>query len=35
VFNDFDREVTVRDYDPFGETKLLRVVSAALGYVIP
>jgi hypothetical protein len=32
---DFDREVTVSGYDPSGETKSLRTVSAALGYVIP
>jgi hypothetical protein len=31
----FDREVTVSGYDPSGETKSLRTVSAALGYVIP
>jgi hypothetical protein len=35
LFNDFNREVTVSGYDPVGETKSLRVVSAALGYVIP
>jgi hypothetical protein len=35
VFNDFDREVAVSGYDPSGETKSLRTVSAAMGYVIP
>jgi hypothetical protein len=35
IFNDFDREVTVSGYDPSGETRSLRTVSAALGYVIP
>jgi hypothetical protein len=35
LFNDFDREVTVSGYDPSGETKSLRTVYAALGYVIP
>jgi hypothetical protein len=35
IFNDFDRDVTVSGYDPSGETKSLRNVSAALGYVIP
>jgi hypothetical protein len=35
IFNDFDCEVTVSGYDPSGETKSLRTVSAALGYVIP
>jgi hypothetical protein len=35
IFNDFDREVTVIGYDPSGDTKSLRTVSAALGYVIP
>jgi hypothetical protein len=34
VVNDFDGKVTVRCYDPSGETKFLRIVSAALGYVI-
>jgi hypothetical protein len=33
--NDFGREVTVSGYDPSGETKSLRTVSAALGYVVP
>jgi hypothetical protein len=35
VFNDFDREVTVTGWDPEGDTQLLRIVSAALGYTIP
>jgi hypothetical protein len=35
IFNDFDREFTVRGYDPSGETKSLRTVSAALGYAVP
>jgi hypothetical protein len=35
VFNDFDREITVTGWDPEGETKSLRIVSAALGYTIP
>jgi hypothetical protein len=35
LFNDFDREVTVSRYDPSGETKLLWIVFAALGYAIP
>jgi hypothetical protein len=35
VFNDFDREVTVTGWDPEGATKLLRIVSADLGYTIP
>jgi hypothetical protein len=35
IFNDFDREVTVSGYDPSGETKSLRTLSAALGYFIP
>jgi hypothetical protein len=35
VFNDFDREVTVTGWDLEGETKSLRIVSAALGYTIP
>jgi transcription initiation factor TFIIIB Brf1 subunit/transcription initiation factor TFIIB len=35
VFNDFDREVTVTDWDPEGETQSLRIVSAAMGYTIP
>jgi hypothetical protein len=35
IFNDFYREVTVSGCDPSGETKSLRTVSAALGYVIP
>jgi hypothetical protein len=35
IFNDFDREVTVSGYDPSGETKSLRTVSAAMGYAIP
>jgi hypothetical protein len=35
VFNDFDREITLRGDDPDGETKSLRTVSAALGYFIP
>jgi hypothetical protein len=35
IFNDFDREVTVSGCDPSGETKSLKTVSVALGYVIP
>jgi hypothetical protein len=35
IFNEFDREFTVSGYDPSGETKPLRNVSAALGYAIP
>jgi hypothetical protein len=35
VFNDFEREVTVTGWEPEGETKSLRIVSAALGYTIP
>jgi hypothetical protein len=35
IFNDFDRKITVSGYDPSGETKSLRTVSAALGCVIP
>jgi hypothetical protein len=35
LFDEFDSEVTVSGYDPSGETKSLRSVSAALGYVIP
>jgi hypothetical protein len=35
VFNDFDRYVTVTDWDPEGETNSLRIVSAAMGYTIP
>jgi hypothetical protein len=35
LFNDFDLEVTVSGYDPSGETNSLRIVYAALGYVIP
>jgi hypothetical protein len=35
IFNDFDREVTVTGWDPEGATKLLRIVTAALGYTIP
>jgi hypothetical protein len=34
IFNDFDREVTITGWDPEGATKLLRIVSAALGYTI-
>jgi hypothetical protein len=35
VFNDFDLEVTVTGWDTEGETKSLRIVSAALGYTMP
>jgi hypothetical protein len=35
VFNDFSREVTVTGWDPEGENKSLRTVSAAMGYTIP
>jgi hypothetical protein len=35
VFNDFDREVTVTGWELEGGTKLLWIVSAALGYTIP
>jgi hypothetical protein len=35
VFNDFNQEVTVTGWYPEGETKSLRIVSAALGYTIP
>jgi hypothetical protein len=35
LFNDFKHGVTVSGYDPSVETKPLRTVSAALGYVIP
>jgi hypothetical protein len=35
VFKNFNREVNVSGYDPSGETKSLRIFSAALGYVIP
>jgi hypothetical protein len=35
VFNDFNREVTVTFWDPEGETQSLRIVSAAMGYIIP
>jgi hypothetical protein len=35
IFNDFNREVTGIGWDPEGATKLLRIVSAALGYTIP
>jgi hypothetical protein len=35
LFNDFNCEVIVSGYDPVGETKSLRSVSAAMGYVIP
>jgi hypothetical protein len=35
VFNDFDREVTVTEWDPEGETQSLRIVSAVMGYRIP
>jgi hypothetical protein len=35
VFNDFEREVTVTGWDPEGATKLLHIMSAALGYTIP
>jgi hypothetical protein len=35
VFNDFDREVTVTDWDPEGEARSLKIVSAAMGYTIP
>jgi hypothetical protein len=34
VFNDFDREVTVTSWDPEGEIKSLRIVSADMGYTI-
>jgi hypothetical protein len=35
VFNDFDRKVTVTGWDPEGETKSLRIISADMGYTIP
>jgi hypothetical protein len=35
LFNDFNHEVTVSGCDPAGETKSLRIISAALEYVIP
>jgi hypothetical protein len=35
VFNDFDREVIVTDWEPEGEKKSLPVVEADLGYTIP
>jgi hypothetical protein len=35
VFNEFGREVTVTVWYPEGETKSLRIVSAAMGYTIP
>jgi hypothetical protein len=35
VFNDFDREVEVTGWDPEGQTKSLRIVSASMGYTIP
>jgi hypothetical protein len=34
VFNDFDREVTVTDWDPVGETQSMMIVSATMGYTI-
>jgi hypothetical protein len=35
LFKYFDREVTVSSYDPDGEKMSMKMVSAALGYVIP
>jgi hypothetical protein len=35
VFNDLNREVTVTGWQTEGETKSLKIVSAALGYTIP
>jgi hypothetical protein len=35
VFNEFDREVTVTDWDPEGETQSLIIVSAVMSYTIP
>jgi hypothetical protein len=35
IFNDFDREFIVNGWDPEGETQCLRIVSAAMGYIIP
>jgi hypothetical protein len=35
IFNDFDREVTVTGWDPEGATKILQILSAALGYTSP
>jgi hypothetical protein len=35
VFNDFDSEVTVADWDPEEETKSLSILSAEMGYTIP
>jgi hypothetical protein len=35
VFDDFDHEFTVTGWDPEGETQSLRIVSEALGYIIP
>jgi hypothetical protein len=35
VINDFDRDITVTGWDPAGETRSLRIVSAALGYTMP
>jgi hypothetical protein len=35
VFKDFDRGVTVARWDPEGERQSLRIVSAAMGYIIP
>jgi hypothetical protein len=35
IFNYFDREVIVTGWDPEGATKLIRIVSAALGYTVP
>jgi hypothetical protein len=35
VFNDFEREATVTDWDTEGAKKSLPIVSAALGYTIP
>jgi hypothetical protein len=35
VFNYFNREVTGSGHNPAGETKSLRIVSDALGYVSP
>jgi hypothetical protein len=34
VFNDFDHEVTVTDWDPEGETQSLRIVSESLCYTM-
>jgi hypothetical protein len=35
IFQYFDREVNVSGYDPDGEKRSLKTVSAARGYVIP